>query len=102
MSQSQPSSPPTDSVSILLPTTRDHVLQSLGGMKCAPLLEGFRGAEPADVGAAADVILRVAEMVERSPGSISELDINPLMVLAEGRGVVAADALVRLYEARQA
>jgi succinyl-CoA synthetase beta subunit len=35
-------------------------------------------------------------MVEDDPSSIIELDINPLMLLAEGQGVVAADALISL------
>jgi hypothetical protein len=35
-------------------------------------------------------------MVEKDPSSIVELDINPLLVLAEGQGAIAADALVRL------
>jgi len=35
-------------------------------------------------------------MVEKDPSSIIELDINPLMLLAESRGVVAADALISL------
>jgi succinyl-CoA synthetase beta subunit len=43
-----------------------------------------------------DVILAVAGMVENDSASIIELDINPLMLLAEGQGVVAADALIRL------
>jgi acyl-CoA synthetase (NDP forming) len=85
-----------DSASLLLPTTRERVLQALGQLKCAPLLNGFRGAPPADLNAAADVILAVAAMVENDPSSILELDINPLMVLARGQGVIAADALIKL------
>jgi acetyl-CoA synthetase len=85
-----------DSASLLMPTTRERVLHALGQLKCAPLLNGFRGAPPADLNAAADVILAVAGMVENDPSSIIELDINPLMLLAEGQGVVAADALISL------
>jgi acyl-CoA synthetase (NDP forming) len=85
-----------DSASLLMPTTRERVLHALDQLKCAPLLKGFRGAPPADLNAAADVILAVAGMVENDPSSIIELDINPLMLLAEGQGVVAADALISL------
>jgi hypothetical protein len=35
-------------------------------------------------------------MVEHDPSSIIELDINPLMILAEGQGVFAADELVSM------
>jgi succinyl-CoA synthetase beta subunit len=40
--------------------------------------------------------MAVAGMVEDDPSSIIELDINPLMLLAEGQGVIAADALICL------
>jgi len=85
-----------DIASLLMPITRERVLHALGQLKCAPLLNGFRGAPPADLNAAADVILAVAGMVENDPSSIIELDINPLMLLAEGQGAVAADALISL------
>ena len=85
-----------DSASLLLPTTREEALHALGQLKCAPLLNCFRGCRPADLNAAADVILAVAGMVEKDPSSVVELDINPLMLLAEGRGAIAADALIRL------
>jgi acetyl-CoA synthetase len=85
-----------DSASLLLPTTRERVLHALGQLKSAPLFNGFRGAPPADLNAAVDVILAVAGMVEDDPSFIVELDINPLMLLPEGQGVVAADALISL------
>ncbi len=88
-----------DSASLLLPTTREHLSHALETLKCAPLFKGYRGAPPADIKAAVDVILAVAHMVERDPATIQELDINPLMLMAEGQGVVAADALIRLNRA---
>jgi acetyl-CoA synthetase len=85
-----------DTLSLLLPTAREQVMEALTRLKCAPLFSGFRGAPPADLGAAADVILAIAGRVESDPSSILELDINPLLLLPEGQGVVAADALIRL------
>ena len=85
-----------DSASLLLPVTREHVLEALGGLQCAPLLNCFRGCPQADLNAAADAVLAVAGLVEKDPSAIAELDINPLLVLEEGRGAVAADALIRL------
>jgi len=83
-----------DSLSLLLPVEKERVMRALGALKSAPLFNGFRGAPRADLDAAADAVMAVATLVERNPGFIRELDINPLMVLAEGRGVVAADALI--------
>ena len=87
-----------DSASLLLPVDRERVMRALGLLECAPLFNGFRGRAHADLNAAADAILAVANRVEADPWSIFELDINPLMVLAEGRGVVAADALMSVRE----
>jgi acyl-CoA synthetase (NDP forming) len=83
-----------DSLSLLLPTSRENVLQTLSQLKCAPLLSGFRGRPRADINAAANVILAVAALVEHNPSFIVELDINPLLLLAEGKGAIAADALI--------
>jgi acetyl-CoA synthetase len=90
-----------DSASLLLPVTRERVMEALGGLKCAPLFDGFRGRPRADLSGAADVILAIAALVEKDFASIVELDINPLMLLAEGQGVVAADALISLRENKQ-
>lgn len=85
-----------DSASLLLPTTREDVLRALHGLKCAPLLNGFRGKPHADVNAAVDVILKIVNAVEKNPTAIVELDINPLMLLPEGQGAIAADALLKM------
>ncbi len=87
-----------DSASLLLPVTGDRVREALDGLKCAPLFHGFRGRPKADLVAATEAILAVAKMVEVDPSLIVELDINPLMLLAEGRGAIAADALISLRE----
>jgi len=87
-----------DSTSLLLPTDRERVIRAMEGLQCAPLFHGFRGRPNADVEAAADAILAIAGLVESGSTPILELDVNPLIVLAEGQGVVAADALIRTRE----
>jgi acyl-CoA synthetase (NDP forming) len=87
-----------DSISLLLPVTGERVMKALGRLKCAPLFHGFRGRPRADLNAATEAILAVAKMVEDDPSSIIELDINPLMLLADGQGIIAADALISLRE----
>ncbi len=85
-----------DSRSLLLPVDRDQVKNALEKLQCAPLFHGFRGRPDADLKAAVDAVMAIAAFVEKDPASIVELDVNPLMLLAEGRGVVAADALIRM------
>lgn len=62
-------------------------------LRSARLLRGFRGAPPVDVSAVARVAARVGDLVLAAP-EITEIDINPLIVLRDGNGVVALDALV--------
>jgi acetyltransferase len=57
------------------------------------LLQGFRGRPKADIDALADTLVKVSHLAVNLEGRLSELDINPLMVLPEGKGVKAADAL---------
>jgi len=68
----------------------------IAAVKGARLLRGFRGAPPADVDALADTLVGVSYLAVHLEGQLAELDINPLMVLRQGQGVKAADALVVL------
>jgi acetyltransferase len=59
------------------------------------VLDGFRGNPPSDIEAIVDTLLRLSEMVCNHP-EISELDINPLIVHAKGKGCSVADSRVML------
>jgi acyl-CoA synthetase (NDP forming) len=69
------------------------------GLKTYPLLQGFRGAPPADVAALEDALLRVSALAEDLP-EVVELDCNPLVVLDQG--AVILDARVRIAPAEPA
>jgi acyl-CoA synthetase (NDP forming) len=86
-----------DSKSLLLPVTREQVTKALDSLKCAPLLHGFRGKAHCDLDAAVDVVMAIGSFVEDRISTIAELDVNPLLLLADGQGVVAADALISMY-----
>ncbi len=88
----------SDSRTLLLPTTREQVLAALGALKTAPMLDGYRGLPPADKDAAVDAVLAVAAFGGDHAETILELDVNPLIVRAQGLGVVAADAMIRVAE----
>ena len=68
----------------------------LAELRGSALLHGTRGHRPADVAALADALVRVAQLAEAHRDRIHALDINPLLVLDDGRGVVAVDWLVEL------
>ncbi len=79
----------------ITPLTDLDASEMVRSLKTFPLLDGFRGAPPADVRGLEDIILRVGELVEGHP-EIAEMDCNPVMVLAHGALVV--DARVRLRD----
>src|SRR5258706_6594785 len=66
----------------------------LAELKAAPLLNGFRGAATADIGALSQLISQVSVLAARYSGEISEIEINPVLVHPEGQGVTIVDALV--------
>ncbi|NTJ62678.1 acetate--CoA ligase family protein [Agrobacterium rhizogenes] len=84
-----------DSVVLPLPATKAEVLERISRLKVRKLIEGYRGNKGSSLEIVADAVLSAAEYVVKNAAKLEELDINPLMVLAESRGVVAADALIR-------
>ena len=60
-----------------------------------PLLTGARGRGHADVDALADAIVKLSALAVDLKDHVAELDINPLFVMEKGKGVKAADALIR-------
>ncbi|MEW2301412.1 acetate--CoA ligase family protein [Streptomyces sp. NPDC006655] len=75
------------------PFGEDQARDMLAELRGRPLLDGVRGRPPADLDALVEVILRVQRMALELGDRLAELDINPLMVLEQGQGAVALDAL---------
>ena len=84
-----------DSVTLLLPVTRKDIAAALASLKVNKLLSGFRGRPAGDVEATIGAIEAVVAYAEANRDWIIELDVNPLLVLPQGQGVVAVDALIR-------
>lgn len=82
-----------DTVTLLLPVERDDVARAIQSLKLCRLLDGYRGGERADKEALIDAVLLLARAAEENRASLVELDVNPLMALANG--VCAVDALLR-------
>ncbi|MBE4738297.1 MULTISPECIES: acetate--CoA ligase family protein [Streptomyces] len=82
-----------DSAVRVPPFGEDQAHAMLAELRGRALLDGVRGAPPADVDALVEVVLRVQRMALELGDQIAELDINPLMVLPRGQGAVALDAL---------
>ena len=61
-----------------------------------PLLEGVRGAEPADIDALARLLSDLSRFAAAHRDGVIDIDLNPVRVLPQGQGVIALDALIEL------
>lgn len=77
----------------VVPLTERDARQMVRDIQGFPVLEGYRGQEPADVEALEELLLKLSSFVEAHP-EISELDLNP--VFAYAKGAVAVDARIVL------
>ncbi|MBX5187543.1 acetate--CoA ligase family protein [Rhizobium sp. NZLR3b] len=84
-----------DSVILPLPATKTEIYAAISRLKLAKLIYGYRGRPKGDLDAAVVAIAAAADYVVTNAAWLEELDINPLMVLPEGQGVAAVDALIR-------
>ncbi|MFP4268104.1 MAG: acetate--CoA ligase family protein [Spirochaetaceae bacterium] len=90
-----------DRALLVPPFSREEAKKKIDETKGSKLLYGFRGKEKGDIEALLDVLVRVGELTADLSHRIEALDINPLFILPEGKGVVAVDALLALSEERQ-
>ena len=77
----------------IVPLEREDAREMIREIKGYPILEGFRGMEPADVSILEEILLKISRFVDDNP-EIKELDLNP--ILAYRDGAIAADARVIL------
>ena len=78
----------------LAPIDMAAAQEMVADLRSLPLLCGYRGRPKGDLGALARALAALSQLAHDD--SILEAEINPLLVLPEGKGVVALDALVRL------
>ncbi|MFH1549394.1 MAG: acetate--CoA ligase family protein [Planctomycetota bacterium] len=79
----------------LAPVTPVEAHNMIFSVKGSALLEGVRGRDGADIAALAEIILKVSRMVCDLP-EIREMDINPVIAFAPGKGAKAVDVRISL------
>jgi len=77
----------------IVPITRRDAAEMIREIKGYPLLEGYRGQEPADISALEELIVKVSQFVEQHP-EVKELDLNPIFAYRDS--AVAVDARIIL------
>ncbi|MGB8604204.1 acetate--CoA ligase family protein [Bradyrhizobium sp.] len=76
------------------PVSATEAAAMLAELKAAPLLNGFRNAAKADIASLSRLISQISALAARFRETISEIEINPVLVHPEGQGVTIVDALV--------
>jgi acyl-CoA synthetase (NDP forming) len=74
----------------------ERARQTIALTRAAQLLAGYRGAPPCDGEALAQAMVNLGRLACELGDVIEAVDVNPVAVRAQGRGVVALDALVVL------
>ncbi|KRC50288.1 MULTISPECIES: bifunctional GNAT family N-acetyltransferase/acetate--CoA ligase family protein [unclassified Nocardioides] len=82
-----------DRAFLVPPFDPGQFLRTLRGLRCWPLLDGFRGAAPVDVAALARTASALGQLAVEVP-EVAEVDLNPVMVAEDGVRLV--DVKVRL------
>ena len=72
----------------------DEALDLIGELKGAALLDGVRGAPPADRAALAELMVALSRFAADHAERIAEIDLNPVIVHPEGQGLTVVDALI--------
>ena len=77
-----------------VPIGQEEALSLLDGLRGVALLDGFRGAPPADRGALAELMATLSHFAADHADLIEEIDLNPVIVHAQGEGLTVVDALI--------
>jgi len=75
----------------LAPIDNDEAHQMLKELRGTEALRGFRGQTPRDINALKNAITSLSNYFLENRSWLEEIEINPLIVLAEGKGVRAVD-----------
>ncbi|MFE0190668.1 GNAT family N-acetyltransferase [Streptomyces sp. NPDC058989] len=73
----------------LIPATDKEVAEQIRSIRAAPLLFGWRGSQPVDTAALADLLLRVSRLVDDHPEVVG-VDLEPVVVAPQGLSVLGA------------
>ena len=84
-----------DVVFRLAPIDEYQAAKMIESIKTIKLLKGVRGEKPSDLKAVVDSLQRLSQLIVDFP-EIEEFDMNPLLVLEEGRGARTVDVRIGL------
>jgi acyl-CoA synthetase (NDP forming) len=81
-----------------VPINKKEAVEMLKALKSYKLLTGYRGSEAGDLDALTDLMINVSQYAHENRNNLKELDLNPVFVYPEGKGVCAVDSLIVKYK----
>ncbi|HLU02551.1 MAG TPA: acetate--CoA ligase family protein [Advenella sp.] len=78
----------------LAPFGQDEALSMIQEIRATALLTGARGQTPTDILALADSLVKLSRLACKLRDQIESIDINPILALPEGQGVLALDGVI--------
>ena len=78
----------------LAPVSVDTAREMIDEVRLLKIVSGLRGKPRGDLDALARAIAALSRLAVRPELGVDEAEINPLLVMADGAGVLAVDALV--------
>ncbi len=81
------------------PVSMAEARRLVAAPKAAPLLRGYKGADPVDTEALCRIIARLGLLVDEMP-ALASLDLNPIVVSGSGAPVLGASGRIRMHSSR--
>jgi hypothetical protein len=82
-----------DVVHLSIPCSATEIWEALGRTRLSRILSGLRGRPAGDAQAFVTALLSFSRAYLSLPVRPAEIELNPLLVLPEGDGVIALDVL---------
>jgi acyl-CoA synthetase (NDP forming) len=80
----------------ICPVSSEEAMEMIEEIKGAKIMKGYRGRPKGDLAKLAEMIAAISQLALDFEEHIAEIDMNPVMVFPEGKGVCAVDALIIL------
>lgn len=87
-----------DTTLLIWPFAESDVYAALKRLRIAPLFDGIRGDPPLDTVALAEACVAVGRMLSDPESKVVSLDLNPLILGAQGEGYTIVDGVVYVAE----
>jgi acyl-CoA synthetase (NDP forming) len=79
------------------PIIESEAKRMIKNIRAFPILNGYRGKPKADIGAIVECLQNCCKLFMENP-RIEEIDLNPIIVFEQGKGIMVVDAIIILKE----